>query len=91
VDRYADVLVVEYFAAGMWKFRDAIQAALLAHFPGARIYRFAETHVQKQESFDCRAEEAPAPVEEAATAEPELIRKPKGEEEEEGGETEAKG
>jgi 23S rRNA (cytosine1962-C5)-methyltransferase len=62
VDRYADVLVVEYFAAGMWKFRDAIQAALLAHFPGARIYRFAETHVQKQESFDCRAEEAPAPV-----------------------------
>ena len=62
VDRYADVLVVEYFAAGMWRFRDAIHAALLAHFPGARIYRFAEAHVQKQESFDCRAEEPPAPV-----------------------------
>lgn len=62
VDRYADVLVVEYFAAGMWKFRDAIHAALLAQFPGARIYRFAEAHVQKQESFDCRAEEPPAPV-----------------------------
>lgn len=62
VDRYADVLVVEYFAAGMWKFRDAIRDALLAHFPGARLYGFAETHVQKQESFDCRASESPAPV-----------------------------
>jgi 23S rRNA (cytosine1962-C5)-methyltransferase len=63
VDRYADILVIEYFAAGMWKFRDAIHAALLSHFPGARLYWFAESHVQKQESFDCRAAEAPAPVE----------------------------
>ena len=63
VDRYADILVIEYFTAGMWKFRDAIHAALLSHFPGARLYWFAETHVQKQESFDCRAAEAPAPVE----------------------------
>ena len=62
VDRYADILVVEYFAAGMWKFRDAIRDALLAHFPSARLYGFAETHVQKQESFDCRASEPPAPV-----------------------------
>jgi len=63
VDRYADILVIEYFAAGMWKFREAIHAALLAHFPGARLYWFAESHVQKQESFDCRAADAPAPVE----------------------------
>ncbi|GAA0690615.1 class I SAM-dependent rRNA methyltransferase [Dyella marensis] len=63
VDRYADILVIEYFAAGMWKFREAIHAALLQHFPGARLYWFAESHVQKQESFDCRAAEAPAPVE----------------------------
>jgi 23S rRNA (cytosine1962-C5)-methyltransferase len=63
VDRYADILVIEYFAAGMWKFREAIHAALLSHFPGARLYWFAETHVQKQESFDCRAADAPAPVE----------------------------
>jgi 23S rRNA (cytosine1962-C5)-methyltransferase len=63
VDRYNDILVIEYFAAGMWKFRDAIHAALLNHFPGARLYWFAESHVQKQESFDCRAVEAPAPVE----------------------------
>ena len=62
VDRYADVLVIEYFAAGMWRLRETIHAALLAHFPGARLYGFAESHVQKQESFDCRASEAPAPV-----------------------------
>ena len=35
VDRYAGHLVVEYFAAGMWRFREAIQTALLRHFPGA--------------------------------------------------------
>ena len=63
VDRYADILVVEYFAAGMWKFRDVIHAALLRQFPGSRLYWFAETHVQKQESFDCRVAEAPEPVE----------------------------
>jgi 23S rRNA (cytosine1962-C5)-methyltransferase len=63
VDRYADILVVEYFAAGMWKFRDAIHAALAAEFPGARLYWFAESHVQKQESFDCRTAEVPAAVE----------------------------
>lgn len=63
VDRYADILVIEYFAAGMWKFREAIHAALLTHFPEARLYWFAESHVQKQESFDCRSPEVPAPVE----------------------------
>ncbi|GGA48264.1 class I SAM-dependent rRNA methyltransferase [Dyella nitratireducens] len=63
VDRYDDILVVEYFAAGMWKFRDVIHAELLRQFPGARLYWFSESHVQKQESFDCRQTEAPAPVE----------------------------
>ncbi|SFK36613.1 class I SAM-dependent rRNA methyltransferase [Rhodanobacter glycinis] len=63
VDRYADILVIEYFAAGMWKFRDTIHAALLQHFPGARLYWFAESHVQKQESFDCRAADVPDAVE----------------------------
>jgi 23S rRNA (cytosine1962-C5)-methyltransferase len=63
VDRYADVLVIEYFAAGMWKFREAIHAALLTHFPGAQLYWFAESHVQKQESFDCRSPDVPAPFE----------------------------
>jgi len=54
VDRYADLLVVEFFSAGMWRHREWIYAALRGHFPGARIYSFAEEHVQKQESFDYR-------------------------------------
>ena len=62
VDRYADILVIEYFAAGMWRFREAIHAALLTHFPGARLYWFAESHVQKQESFDCRSGDVPEAV-----------------------------
>ncbi|KMQ83617.1 sam-dependent methyltransferase [Lasius niger] len=63
VDCYADILVVEYFAAGMWRLRETIHAALLEHFPGAQIYPFAETHVQKQESFDCRPMPPPAATE----------------------------
>ncbi|HET7358578.1 MAG TPA: class I SAM-dependent rRNA methyltransferase [Rhodanobacteraceae bacterium] len=63
VDRYAGTLVIEYFAAGMWRLRDAVHAALLRHFPDATLYWFAENHVQKQESFDCRPPEPPAPVE----------------------------
>ncbi len=31
------------------------------HFPGARFYWFAEEHVGKQESFDCRSPEPPPP------------------------------
>ncbi len=62
VDRFADVLVVEYFAAGMYRAREAIGAALAQQFPGSRLYWFAEEHVQKQESFDCRPPEAPAPA-----------------------------
>ena len=63
VDRYANTLVVEYFAAGMWRLREAIHAALLTHFPGAQVYWFAEAHVQKQESFDCRSPDVPAAFE----------------------------
>jgi 23S rRNA (cytosine1962-C5)-methyltransferase len=62
VDRYADTLVIEYFAAGMWRFREAIHAALLSHFPDAQLYWFAESHVQKQESFDVRSPDAPTAV-----------------------------
>jgi len=54
VDRYADLLVVEFFSAGMYRHRDWVFAALRQHFPGCRIYSFAEEHVQKQESFDYR-------------------------------------
>jgi 23S rRNA (cytosine1962-C5)-methyltransferase len=54
VDRYGDLLVVEFFSAGMFRYREWIYAALRTQFPGARFYSFAEEHVQKQESFDYR-------------------------------------
>ncbi len=61
VDRFGPIVVLEFFAAGMFRFRSAIQAALSALYPDCRYYWFAEEHVQKQESFDCRAPEPPAP------------------------------
>jgi 23S rRNA (cytosine1962-C5)-methyltransferase len=62
VDRFADTLVIEFFAAGMFRTREAIFAALGQHFPGSRLYEFAEDHVQKQESFDWRPPEPPPPT-----------------------------
>jgi 23S rRNA (cytosine1962-C5)-methyltransferase len=62
VDRFGDCLVVEFFAAGMFRMREMVQKALSAHFPKAKFYSFAERHVQKQESFDCREEVPPAPT-----------------------------
>jgi 23S rRNA (cytosine1962-C5)-methyltransferase len=59
-DRFGPVIVLEFFAAGMYRFRETIRAALEAHYPGSRFYWFAEEHVQKQESFDCRSPEPPA-------------------------------
>ena len=61
VDRYGDLLVVEFFSAGAFRYREWIYAALREAFPGCRFYSFAEEHVQKQESFDFRSPEAPAP------------------------------
>ena len=61
VDRFGAVVVLEFFAAGMYRCREAIQEALAALLPGSRFYWFAEEHVQKQESFDCRAPEPPVP------------------------------
>lgn len=54
VDRYADLVVVEFFSAGMVRHREWIFAALSQHFPGCRFHAFADEHVQKQESFDYR-------------------------------------
>jgi 23S rRNA (cytosine1962-C5)-methyltransferase len=61
VDRFGATLVLEFFAAGMYRFRPAIQDTLATHFPGCQFYWFAEEHIQKQESFDCRPPEPPAP------------------------------
>lgn len=62
VDRFGPVLVIEFFAAGMFRFREVILEALREQFPDSRFYWFAEEHVQKQESFDCREPPAPDPV-----------------------------
>ena len=61
VDRYGDLIVVEFFSAGAFRHREWIYAALRDAFPGCRFYSFAEEHVQKQESFDFRSPDAPAP------------------------------
>ncbi len=61
VDRFADTLVLEFFSAGPYRFRDAIMAVLLEHYPGSRFYWFAEEHVQKQESMDVHPPEPPPP------------------------------
>jgi 23S rRNA (cytosine1962-C5)-methyltransferase len=61
VDRFGRTLVLEFFSAGMYRFRQVIQDALATLYPDNRSYWFAEEHVQKQESFDCRPPEPPAP------------------------------
>jgi len=61
IDRFGDTLVVEFFAAGMYRQRAAIMDVLKEHYSSARFYYFAEEHVGKQESFDCRPPEPPPP------------------------------
>ena len=60
VDRYADLVVVEFFSAGMFRHREWIYDALRQHFPGCRIHASSDEHVQKQESFDFRGSEPQA-------------------------------
>lgn len=62
VDRYGDLLVVEYFSAGTFRHREWIYDALRAQFPGCRFHAFADEHIQKQESFDFRGSEPAAPA-----------------------------
>jgi 23S rRNA (cytosine1962-C5)-methyltransferase len=61
IDRFGDTCVIEFFAAGMFKQRSAIMDALRVQYPEAKFYYFAEEHVGKQESFDCRSPEPPPP------------------------------
>jgi 23S rRNA (cytosine1962-C5)-methyltransferase len=61
VDRFGSTLVLEFFSAGMYRFRSALQEILAGQYPGSNFYWFAEEHIQKQESFDCRPPEAPLP------------------------------
>jgi 23S rRNA (cytosine1962-C5)-methyltransferase len=61
VDRFGDTCVLEFFSAGMYKQRGVIMDALRGHFPETKFYYFAEEHVGKQESFDCRPPAPPPP------------------------------
>ena len=60
-DRFGTTIVLEFFAAGMFRFRSVIQEVLTGQFPNSNFYWFAEEHIQKQESFDCRAPDPPPP------------------------------
>jgi 23S rRNA (cytosine1962-C5)-methyltransferase len=62
VDRFADVIVTQFFSAGMYRQRALLRAELDQHFPNAQHYWFADKHIGKQESFDCVAPAAPDPV-----------------------------
>ena len=62
VDRYGDLIVVEFFAAGMFRHREWIYEALREQFPGCRFHSFADEHVQKQESFDYKDTQGTAPA-----------------------------
>lgn len=57
VDRFGSLIVMEFFSAGAWRFRETIQQILLDEFPDSDCYWFAEEHVQKQESFNCKPPE----------------------------------
>jgi 23S rRNA (cytosine1962-C5)-methyltransferase len=61
VDRFGSTIVLEFFSAGMFRVRQVLQDVLAGHFPDSQFYWFAEDHVQKQESIDCRPPEAPPP------------------------------
>jgi 23S rRNA (cytosine1962-C5)-methyltransferase len=61
VDRFGQTLVVEFFSAGMYRFRQTILDVLSQQFPGSRFYWYMEEHVGKQESIDVRAPEPPPP------------------------------
>lgn len=54
IDKFGKTIVIEFFSSGMYRLKDPIQAILLKHYPEHQITWFAESHVQKQESFNCK-------------------------------------
>ncbi len=62
VDRFGSELVVQFYAAGMWRIQDWIFDALLTQFPEAKVFAFADDNAQKQEGFDCPPGKAPKPI-----------------------------
>lgn len=55
VDKLGNTIVIEFFSAGMYRIKDTLEAIFLEHYPGHQITWFADDHVQKQESFNCKA------------------------------------
>ena len=62
VDKYNDLIALEFFSSGMYKFRDIIIGCFKSFFPSSQFYWFAEKKVQKQESFDCHSPQSVSPV-----------------------------
>jgi 23S rRNA (cytosine1962-C5)-methyltransferase len=62
IDRFDQLLVTQYYSAGMFKMRAWIQSALDQLLPNAKHYAFADRHIGKQESFDCPSSETPEAV-----------------------------
>ncbi len=62
VDRFGDVLVVAFYAAGMWRMQHWVFDALLTQFPNAQIFAFGDDNALKQEGFDCPPGKPPKPV-----------------------------
>jgi 23S rRNA (cytosine1962-C5)-methyltransferase len=61
IDRFDSTFVLEFFSSGMYRAREVLMEVLRQQYPGCSFYWFAEEHVQKQESFDCRPPEPPPP------------------------------
>ena len=62
IDRFGSNVVIEFFSAGMFRLRSTIMDVLSEPLSRTcRFYWFAEEHVGKQESFDCRPPEPPPP------------------------------
>jgi 23S rRNA (cytosine1962-C5)-methyltransferase len=62
IDKFADLVVIEYFSAGMYRHHKVICEVLRKLIPNCRFYWFAQEHVQKQESIDIRSPALPDPV-----------------------------
>jgi len=62
VDRFGDLVVIEWFAAGMWRQRATLFDLLRDAFPESRQFAFADKHAQKQENFDAGSVPLPEPA-----------------------------
>lgn len=63
IDKFGDTLIIDFYAAGMYAFRDAIRDALTHQFPGAKVWWFADENSERQELFTCQSPKpTPPPI-----------------------------